>query len=110
MVHKALEAAEDLAAQNVSAQVINMSTIKPLDSDLVLESARDTGAVVTAEDHNVIGGLGSAVAETLSGEPSATLARVGIDDEFGLTGTPEQLYEHFGLTSADIAETAMEIL
>ena len=110
MVHKALAAAEDLAAQDVSAQVINMSSIKPLDRDLVLKSARDTGAVVTAEDHNVIGGLGSAVAETLSGDPSAKLARVGIEDEFGLTGTPEQLYKHFGLTSADIAETAMEIL
>lgn len=110
MVHKALKAAEELAGRDISARVINMSSIKPLDSELVLEAATETGAVVTAEDHNVIGGLGSAVAETLSGEQSTKLARVGVEDEFGLTGTPEQLYEHFGLNSGDIAETATEIL
>jgi len=110
MVHRALAAAEDLAEQGVSARVINMFCIKPLDSDLVLDAAKKTGAVVTAEDHNVIGGLGSAVAETLSGEQSVTVARVGVNDEFGLTGRPEQLYEHFGLTSVNIAEAAMEVL
>lgn len=110
MVHRALEAADLLESDGVSARVINMSSIKPLDRNLVLEAARDTGAVVTAEDHNVIGGLGSAVAEVLSEERSATLARVGVDDEFGLTGPPEKLYEHFGLTGADVAEAATELL
>lgn len=110
MVHRALEAADRLEDRDVSAQVINMVSIKPLDRDLVVEAAEDTGAVVTAEDHNVIGGLGAAVAEVLSEEQSAKLARVGVDDQFGLTGPPDRLYEHFGLTGADIAETALEVL
>lgn len=110
MVHKALEAADSLEDDGVDARVINMSTVKPLDTDLVLEAAEETGAIVTAEDHNVVGGLGSAVAEVLAADQSAKLARVGVDDEFGLTGSPAELYEHFGLTTEDVAETAAQIL
>lgn len=110
MVHKALEAADLLENGGFDARVISMSTIKPLDTDLVLETAEETGAIVTAEDHNVIYGLGSAVAEILAANQSAKLDRVGVDDEFGLTGTPDELYERFGLTAEDVAETAAQIL
>ncbi len=110
MVHKALEAADLLAASDISARVINMSTIKPLDREVVLEAASETQAIVTAEDHNIIGGLGSAVAEVLTEERPTKMARVGIEDTFGRTGKPDKLYEYFGLTSQDVAETAKELL
>jgi transketolase len=110
MVHKALEAAEQLEAEGVSAKVINMSTIKPLDRELVLDAAEETGAVVTAEDHNVIGGLGSAVAEILAEERPTKMTRVGIEDEFGVTGGGFELYEHFGLTGEDVAAAAKDLL
>jgi len=77
---------------------------------MVLEAAKDTGAIVTAEDHNIVGGLGSAVAEALSKERSARVARFGVNDEFGLTGTPDELYDHFGLTGSDIADEATELI
>jgi transketolase len=110
MVHQALEAADILAEQDVSAQVINMATIKPIDRSLVLEAAEETGAVVTAEDHNIIGGLGSAVAEVLAEEHPTPMTRVGIDDHFGVSGGGLELYEHFGLTGSDIAAAANELL
>jgi len=110
MVHQALEAADILAEQDISARVINMPTIKPIDRSLVLEAAEETGAVVTAEDHNVIGGLGSAVAEVLAEEHPTPMTRVGIDDHFGITGDGLELYEHFGLTGSDIAAAANELL
>ena len=110
MVCEALKAAEILDDEDIGARVINMSSIKPLDREMVLEAAKDTGAIVTAEDHNVVGGLGSAVAKALSEERSARVARVGVDDEFGLTGTPDELYDHFGLTGSDIADEATELI
>jgi transketolase len=110
MVHNALEAADLLADEGVSAQVINMATIKPLDTDLVVDAAKRTGAVVTAEDHSVIGGLGSAVAETLSEAYPTKMTRVGIDDHFGASGDGLELYEEFGLTAADVAAAARDLL
>lgn len=110
MVHNAVEAAEQLEADGVSAQVINMATIKPLDRDLVIDAAKNTGAVVTAEDHNVIGGLGSAVAEVLSEEYPTKMTRVGIEDRFGVSGDGKELYEHFGLTASDVAAAAKGLM
>jgi transketolase len=110
LVHQALEAADILNDEGIDARVLNMTTIKPLDREAVVEAARDTGAVVTAEDHNVIGGLGSAVAEVLAEEYPTKMARVGIEDQFGVSGDGLELYEHFGLTGKSIAAKATNII
>ena len=110
MVHVVQEAAEVLAEQGVDARVVNMSTIKPLDTDLVIESAKQTGAILTAEDHNVIGGLGSAVAEVLAENHPTPIKRIGIEDEFGTSGNGLDLYEHYGFTGEAIADAATELL
>jgi len=110
MVHAALEAAEALAREGISARVVNMSTLKPLDESAVIEAADQTGAIVTAEEHLVIGGLGSAVAEVLAERAPAPLWRVGIRDKFGVSGSSEELLEHFGLTAASLAVAAREVL
>lgn len=106
MVHLALEARETLAAEGISARVVNIHTIKPLDTALILASAEKTGALVTAEEHSVIGGLGAAVAECLSEGHPAPLERVGVRDTFGKSGTFSALLEKFGLTADGIAEAA----
>lgn len=106
MVHRALEAADILEEQGVSARVINMATIKPLDREMIVEAAESTDGIVVAEDHNVIGGLGSAVAEVLAEEHPTRMGRVGIDDHFGASGDGFELYEHFGLTASNIAANA----
>ena len=110
MVPEALEAAEILAAQDVSARVINIHTIKPIDREILTKAARETGAVVTAEEHNVIGGLGSAVAEVLCEECPVPLRRVGTQDVFGQSGKPAPLLEMYGLTAENIAKQAMEVI
>lgn len=104
MVSKALEAAEVLAAEGVNAAVIDMSTIKPIDRELIVEWAKKTGAVVTAEEHNIIGGLGSAVAEVLVEEALVPMERVGIEDVFGESGTGGELVEKYRLTAEHIVE------
>ena len=104
MVAKALEAAETLKAEGIDAEVINISTIKPLDNELVLASAKKTGKVVTAEEHSIIGGLGSAVCELLSEEHPVKVTRIGVKDVFGQSGTPAALLEHYGLTATDIVK------
>ncbi len=101
MVHKALEAADELAATGLEVMVVNMSTIKTLDREAVLAAAV-TGAVVTAEEHTIIGGLGSAVAEVLATEKPVPLAMVGIRDTFGESGKPDQLLQKYGLTAGEI--------
>ena len=106
MVSMALEAAETLSAEGISARVINMATIKPLDGELLTKAARETGAVVTAEEHSIIGGLGSAVAETLSESCPVPVLRVGVMDSFGRSGKVPPLLEMYGLTPACIAERA----
>lgn len=108
MVAGALAAAHKLEAQGVSARVVDIHTIKPLDSDIILKAARETGAIVTAEEHNIIGGLGSAVAELLSENHPTPLARVGVRDTFGKSGDPAALVEKFGLTPADIVTAAKQ--
>lgn len=101
-----LEAAKELENEGISAEVVNVSTIKPLDSETVLKSIRKTGCAVTAEEHSILGGLGSAVAELLSEEMPAPLKRVGTKDIFGESGNPRDLFVKYGLTSKDIAEAA----
>ena len=106
MVSACLEAAEQLKAKGISAEVINVSTIKPLDTECVLKSVAKTGCAVTAEEHSIIGGLGSAVAELLSEERPAPLTRVGTKDTFGESGKAELLMEKYGLTAKDIVKAA----
>lgn len=106
MVDMALSAAEQLANEGISARVINMHTIKPIDRALVLEAAKATGAIVTAEEHNVIGGLGSAVAEVVSESCPVPVLRVGVEDTFGRSGTVPALLEAYGLTPANIVAKA----
>ena len=106
MVHLALEAREILAAEGVSARVVNIHTIKPLDTDLITACAEETGAIVTAEEHSIIGGLGSAVAECLADACPTPLERVGVRDTFGKSGTVPALLEKFGLTAPEIAAAA----
>ncbi len=106
MVHLALEAADILAAEGISAEVINIHTIKPLDTELLTASAKKTGAIVTAEEHSIIGGLGAAVAEALSETYPVPVCRVGVKDTFGRSGKVPALLEMYGLTAKDIAEKA----
>lgn len=106
MVHLALEAANTLAAEGIDAEVINIHTIKPLDKDMVVASAKKTGAVVTAEEHSVIGGLGGAVCETLSENAPVPVLRVGVEDRFGMSGKVPELLNEYGLTAENIADKA----
>ena len=106
MVSFCLDAAEELSKEGVEAEVINMSTIKPLDTVTLIASVSKTGCCVTAEEHSIIGGLGSAVAEALSESVMAPLERVGTRDTFGESGKPDELMQKYGLTAAHIAEAA----
>ncbi len=110
MIPKALEAAKALEAEGISTAVVNMHTIKPIDKDIILKMNKTCKAIVTAEEHSVLGGLGSAVAEVLAGENGAKFAMVGIQDKFGKSGKPEQLFEQYGLTAENIAVKAKELL
>ncbi len=109
-VDEALKAADLLAGRGVSAEVVDVFSIKPLDEELVLESIRKTGCAVTAEEHSVIGGLGGAVAELLSEKHPAPLARVGMRDCFGTSGEASELMREFGLDAESIAEEAERIM
>lgn len=109
LVSEAVEAAELLGEEGISAEVLNVATIKPLDGDTILASAHKTGAVVTAEEHSIYGGLGSAVAELLSEQHPVPLRRVGVRDEFGQSGAPRELLEHYGLTAPHIAQAARSL-
>lgn len=106
MVSRCLQAAELLAAEGIGARVVEMHTIKPLDEDLVRRSARETGAMVTVEEHSVIGGLGGAVAECLSEVGGVPLVRVGLQDRFAETGPYEALLDRYGLGVADVVTAA----
>ena len=110
MVSKAVEAAELLAAEGISAAVVNISTIKPLDAELIIAQAQKTGAIVTCEEHNIYGGLGSAVAEVLVENCPVPMARVGVADKFGESGLPDELLEKYGLTAANIAAQAKAVI
>ena len=106
MVDMALTAAEQLKAEGISARVVNIHTIKPLDKELIIDCAKATGAIVVAEEHNVIGGLGSAVAEAVCEGCPVPVTRVGVEDQFGRSGKVPPLLEMYGLTPANIVAKA----
>ena len=110
MVSVALDAAERLAECGISAEVINVSTVKPLDRETLLASVRKTGAVVTAEEHQVAGGLGGAVCELLAEELPTSVVRVGVDDRFGQSGSADALLAHYGLDADGVAAAAQHAL
>ncbi len=110
MVHLAVEAAEMLALEGISARVVNIHTVKPIDKELLAESARLTGAVVTAEEHNIIGGLGSAVCEAVSESCPVPVIRVGVMDKYGKSGKVPELLEEYGLTAKNIAANAKKAI
>ncbi len=106
MVNEAIEAAKTLEAEGISAELINMHTIKPLDKDAVIKAAKKTGCIVTAEEHNIIGGLGSAVAEVVTEEYPVPVVRVGVNDEFGKSGPAVELLHLYGLDAENIVAKA----
>jgi transketolase len=110
-VQEALKAADELAGENISARVINVHTIKPLDGETLVRAARECRAVITVEDHNVFGGLGSAVAEVLAaaGTDGTRLSVLGVRD-YGQSGTSEELYEEYGIGASHVAKAAREAL
>ena len=108
MVGEALAAKETLANEGISARVINMHTIKPLDKEIVAAAARETGSIVTAEEHNIIGGLGSAVAEAVCEVCPVPVMRVGVEDKFGASGPAVEMLKIYGLTADHIVEKAKE--
>ncbi len=110
MVAEALEAYELLKAEGISARIINMHTIKPLDKEIVLKAARETGAIVTAEEHSVIGGLGGAVSEVLAEEYPVPVVKLGVYDEFGHSGPAPKLLDEFGLRAVNIVEKAKKAI
>ena len=110
MVSVALDAKELLAKDGISARVINIHTIKPIDKDIIIKAAEETGAIVTAEEHTVMGGLGSAVAEVLCEGCPVPMVRVGVEDTFGRSGTVPALMEYYGLTAENIAKKAKETI
>lgn len=110
MVFKCLEAAEQLSRQGIEVAVVDMHTIKPLDEAMIIRKARATGALLTAEEHSIIGGLGSAVCETVCAHCPVPVYRMGIDDMFGQSGSPEELLRHYGLTVEKIIENVHLLL
>ncbi len=106
MVDMAIEASKVLADRGIRARVINIHTIKPIDKDIILAAAKETGAIVTAEEHSIIGGLGSAVAEVVSEACPVPVVRVGVEDQFGHSGKVPPLLEMYGLTTANILSKA----
>ena len=110
MVYESLLAAEQLASKKISACVLDMHTIKPLDEDAVLDAADRTGAIVTAEEHQVIGGLGAAVSEVLTSGLPVPLERVGVKNTFGESGTADALLGKYGLRAKDIVEAVLRVL
>jgi transketolase len=107
---RVLEAAELLAEQGIDARVIHVPTVKPLDDELVLAAARETGFVVTVEEHSIVGGLGGAVAELLAERQPTLMRRIGLRDEFGASGTNDALLEKFGLTPRRVADQVVAFL
>ena len=110
MVSLALEAKELLAEDGIDARIINIHTIKPIDKDILAKAAEETGALVTAEEHNIIGGLGAAVTETICESCPVPVIRVGMNDTYGHSGTVPALLEAYGLTPAKIAEAAKKAI
>lgn len=110
MVSLALEAAAELEEQGISVSVVNVASVKPLDEETIVQVAQKTKAVVTAEEHNIIGGLGSAVAELLAEKQPTPMVRVGLKDTFGESGKPAELLEKYGLTKESISRAVQEVM
>ncbi|HAP78637.1 MAG TPA: transketolase [Ruminococcus sp.] len=108
MVYEALEASKTLADEGISARVVNIHTIKPLDTELICKCANDTGVIVTVEEHSIIGGLGSAVAEAVTGCCPVPVVRVGVNDEYGCSGPAVELLKKFGLCAENIVAKTKE--
>ena len=109
-VHIAMNAAELLSKQGISARVINIHTIKPIDRDIIVRAATETGAIVTVEEHNIIGGLGSAVCEVVAEECPVPVIRMGMNDEYGRSASADKLLEYYGYTAENIAAKAKEAI
>lgn len=109
MVSRAIAAAEELAGKGIKARVINIHTIKPVDSEIIVKAAEETKGIITVEEHNVIGGLGSAVAEVVGEELPVPARKIGIPDTFSVPGPSEELYEKYGLTVSGIVKRAKQI-
>jgi len=110
MVQNALDAAELLEKSKIDAEVVNMHTIKPIDKKQIIKSAKSTGAIVTAEEHSVHGGLGSATAEVLVENQPVPMQRIGVQDRFGQSGKPDELMKEYNLTAQDIAKAAKDVI
>ena len=110
MVKEAMEAYELLKNEGISARIVNIATIKPIDRDIVIKAAKETGAIVTAEEHSVIGGLGSAVSEVITEECPVPVIKVGVKDTFGMSGPANELLDIFGLRAKDIVEAAKKAI
>jgi len=110
LVHESLKAATILKNEGIDVYVVNISTIKPIDSRLIIELAKKTNCVITAEDHNIIGGLGGAVAEVLSENYPRLIKRIGMQDKYGESGKPDELYKKYGLDAESIAEEVMKFV
>ena len=110
LVYKALEAARRLSEEGLRVTVLNLSTIKPLDEKTVVELAQETGAIVTVEEHQIAGGMGSAVAECLARKTPVPIEFIGVADLFGQSGTPEELLEHYGMSEKNIKEAVRRVV
>ena len=110
MVNEAYEAAKTLAEEGIDVRVIDIHTIKPIDEEIVIKAAQETGAIVTAEEHGIIGGLGDAVAQVVVKNSPCKMAMVGQQDTFGESGKPDQLLVKYKMTAADIAEAVRSVL
>ncbi len=110
MIYESLAAAEILAGEGISARVINCHTVKPLDTETIITAARETGAIVTAEEHQVMGGFGSAIAEAVCQNCPVPMKMIGIQDSFGQSGDPEELMREYGLTSEFIVKAVREVI
>lgn len=110
MVKECLKAADTLSEQGIDAGVIDIHTIKPIDKDIIIKAAKETGKIVVAEEHSIIGGLGSAVAEVLCENAPVPMLRIGIEDKFGKSGTPAALLEEYGLTAANVVAKVTEFV
>lgn len=110
MVQVSLEAQQKLKAEGINVRVINLHTIKPIDTEIILKAAKETGKIVTVEEHNVVGGLGSAVSEVICENHPSLVKKIGINDIFGQSGKPEELFKEYGLTSDKIVKTVKSII
>lgn len=110
MVQKAIEASDKLKEEGINARVINISTIKPIDKELIIKAAKETKGIVTAEEHSIIGGLGATVSQVVTSNHPTVVKTVGIKDTFGESGTPDELMKKYGLTSDEIIKAVKEII